>query len=48
MNPLQIKTLLKEFDYDKNNFDTTLDFLMFITNEMLKIKYGNEETLGKE
>lgn len=38
MNKDNIKTLLKEFDYDKNDFDTTLEFLAFITNQMIEIK----------
>ena len=38
MNKETIKTLLKEFDYDKNSFEDTLDFLIFITNQMIKIQ----------
>lgn len=42
MNKDNIKTLLKEFDYDKNDFDTTLEFLIFITNQMIEIKVKEE------
>lgn len=42
MNKDNIKTLLKEFDYDKNDFDTTLEFLAFITNQMIEIKEKEE------
>lgn len=42
MNKDNIKTLLKEFDYDKNDFDTTLEFLIFITNQMIEIKEKEE------
>ena len=38
-----IKTLLKEFNYDKNDFDTTLEFLIFITNQMIQIKEKEEK-----
>lgn len=45
MKPETIKTLLKEFDYDKNSFEDTLDFLIFITNSMINIK--ESENKGK-
>lgn len=43
MNKETIKTLLKEFDYDKNSFEDTLDFLIFITDQMIKIEKAEHE-----
>lgn len=34
MKEEQIRLLLKEFDYDKNTMDDTLDFLLYMVNEI--------------
>lgn len=38
MNKDTIKMLLKEFDYDKNSFEDTIDFLIFIVNSMIRLE----------
>lgn len=38
MSKETIKQLLKEFDYDKNSFEDTLDFLIFIVNSMIRLE----------
>ena len=38
-----IKMLLKEFDYDKNTTEDTLDFLVYITGELIKIVEKDDE-----
>lgn len=37
MNELQIRILLKEFDYDKNTLEDIFDFLLFMADGIEKI-----------
>ena len=37
MKEEQIRLLLKEFDYDKNTLEDTLNFLVYMTNKLIKI-----------
>lgn len=32
-----IKLLLQEFDYEKNTLEDTIEFLCYMTNELIKI-----------
>ena len=38
-----IRMLLKEFDYDKNTLEDTIDFLVYVINELIKIKERNDK-----
>ena len=38
MTKEQIILLLKEFDYDKNKLKDTIDFLVYMTTELIKIQ----------
>lgn len=37
MNELQIRTLLKEFDYDKNELEDIFEFLLFMAHGIEKL-----------
>ena len=38
MSEERVRLLLKEFDYDKNTLDDTLDFILMMCSYIIKLK----------
>lgn len=43
MTKEQIIQLLEDFDYKKNKLEDTIEFLVYMTNELIKIQERSEK-----